>query len=148
MSRNRHGKGDSRHYFEWMEYASEDLAAALLLTEDGTCVNTACFHCQQAIEKTLKAYLLFVSGNSMDGHNLSWLVRQACKFNSAFGRFISRAAVLNPYYIECRYPSDRWQTPDAETLSQTIDVTRELYEYVCSIIYDGDYHDDYDEEND
>ena len=147
MSRNRHGKGDSRHYFEWMEYASEDLAAALLLAEDGTCINTACFHCQQAIEKSLKAYLLFMSGHNLDGHNLSWLVRQACKYNSTFGQFISRAAALNSYYIECRYPSDRWETPDPETLAAALSVTRDLYEYICSIIYDGDYHEEYEEDN-
>ena len=82
MSRNRHGKRDSRHYFEWMEYASEDLDAALQLFEGGTCLNLAGFHCQQTIEKSLKAYLLFMSGQTFDGHNLSWLVRQACKYNS------------------------------------------------------------------
>ncbi len=145
MSRNRHGKRDSKHYFEWMEYASEDLAAAALLAEDATCVNAACFHCQQTIEKSLKAYLLFVSGQNVDGHNLSWLVRQACKFNSEFGVFIARTAALNRYYIECRYPSDRWETPDAQTLTETLDVTRDLYEYVCSIIYNEDYDEDYDE---
>lgn len=145
MSRNRHGKRDSKHYFEWMEYASEDLAAAVVLAEDATCVNAACFHCQQTIEKALKAYLLFVGGHSVDGHNLSWLVRQACKYHSAFGGFIARTAALNRYYIECRYPSDRWETPDAETMSQTLQVTRELYEYVCTMIYDGDYDKEYRE---
>lgn len=147
MSRNRHGKRDSRHYFEWMEYASEDLAAAAELLENGTCLNAAGFHCQQTIEKSLKAYLLFISGQSVDGHNLSWLVRQACKFNSAFGRFIGQTVLLNRYYIECRYPSDRWETPDAETVSKNLAVTRELYEYVCSLIYDEDYDDDsYDDD--
>ena len=142
MSRNRHGKRDSRHYFEWMEYASEDLAAAAALLGQGVCLNTVCFHCQQTIEKSLKAYLLFVSGQNMDGHNLSWLIRQACRFNSEFGRFISKTALFNSYYIECRYPSDNWENPDRDMIDRNIGVTREIYEYICSLIYDDDYDSD------
>ena len=146
MSRNRQGKRDSRHYFEWMEYASEDLDAAIQLADGGTCLNAAGFHCQQTIEKSLKAYLLFMGGQTVDGHNLSWLVRQACKFNSRFNRFIGETAMLNNYYIQCRYPSDRWDPPDAKTIERHIGVTREIYEYICTQIYDDDYDsDDYDD---
>ncbi len=148
MSRNRHGKRDSRHYFEWMEYASEDLAAATALIGQGVCLNTVCFHCQQTIEKSLKAYLLFVSGQNMDGHNLSWLTRQACRFNSDFGRFIGKTALFNSYYIECRYPSDRWEEPDQAAAAHDLAVTRELYEFVCTLIYDGDYNSEYDSDED
>ena len=81
MSRNRHGKRDSRHYFEWMEYASEDLDAALQLYEGGTCLNCAGFHCQQTIEKQLKAYLRFMRGQNFGGQQLSRRVRQSCKYN-------------------------------------------------------------------
>ena len=143
MSRNRHGKRDSRHYFEWMEYASEDLDAALQLYEGGTCFNAAGFHCQQTIEKSLKAYLLFMSGQTFDGHNLSWLMRQACKYNSRFNCFISETALLNRYYVECRYPSDNWENPDRQIIDRNIGVTRELYEYVCSLIYEDDYDSDH-----
>ena len=50
MSRNRHGKRDSRHYFEWMEYASEDLDAALQLFEGGTCLNLTDLGCRLDFE--------------------------------------------------------------------------------------------------
>ena len=146
MSRNRHGRRDSRHYFEWMEYASEDLDAAVKLIESGTCYNAAGFHCQQTIEKSLKAYLIYVSGQTVDGHNLSWLVRQACKHNSVFSRFIGETAMLNRYYVECRYPSDKWVAPDKATIERNLRVTKDLYEYICSEIYDDDYDsDDYDD---
>ena len=139
MSRNRHGKRDSRHYFEWMEYASEDLDAAQQLLAGGTCFNLAGFHCQQTIEKSLKAYLLFMSGQTLDGHNLSWLVRQACKYDSKFNRFIGETALLNRYYIECRYPSDNWENPDRKMIQRNLCVTRDLYVYVCKLIYKNDY---------
>ncbi len=148
MSRNRHGRRDSRHYFEWMEYASEDLDVAVRLAQDGICNNAAGFHCQQTIEKAIKAYLIFVSGQTVDGHNLSWLVRKACKFNSSFNRFISETAMLNRYYVECRYPSDNWETPDRAAIEHHLRVTKDLYEYVCSLIYDDDYDsDDFDDDD-
>ena len=146
MSRNRRGQRDSKHYFEWMEYASEDLAAATVLAKDGTCLNAAGFHCQQTIEKSIKAYLLFVSGRNFDGHNLSWLVRQASKFNREFNKFMSYTAGFNRYYIECRYPSDNPDEPQLEALKKNLDVTRDIYEYVCSIIYDEEYHGDYEDD--
>lgn len=146
MSRNRRGQRDSKHYFEWMEYASEDLAAATVLTNDETCLNAAGFHCQQTIEKSVKAYLLFVSGKNFDGHNLSWLVRQAAKFNSEFNRFMAYTAKLNRYYIECRYPSDSPDEPEFEIIKQNLNVTRDIYEYICSLIYDEEYHGDYEDD--
>lgn len=147
MSRNRRGQRDSKHYFEWMEFASEDLAAAAVLTDDETCLKAAGFHCQQTIEKSVKSYLLFVSGRNFDGHNLSWLVRQASKFNPEFIRFMAHTTKLNRYYIECRYPSDNPQEPDIEQLRRDLEITREIYEYICSLIYDEDYNADYDDEN-
>lgn len=146
MSRNRRGQRDSKHYFEWMEYASEDLAAAFVLTNDGTCLNAAGFHCQQTIEKSVKAYLLFVSGKNFDGHNLSWLVRQASKFNSEFSKFMPHTAGLNRYYIECRYPSDNPDEPEEEALKRNLEITRDIYEYICSLIYDEEYHGDYEDD--
>lgn len=147
MSRNRRGRRDSRHYFEWMEFASEDLAAAAVLMADETCLKAAGFHCQQTIEKSVKAYLLFVSGRNFDGHNLSWLVRQASKFNSEFIKFMAHTAKLNRYYIECRYPSDNPQEPTIEQVQEDLDITRQIYEYICSVIYEEDYHAEYDDEN-
>ena len=100
------------------------------------------------IEKAIKAYLIFVSGQTVDGHNLSWLVRKACKFNSSFNRFISETAMLNRYYVECRYPSDNWETPDRAAIEHHLRVTKDLYEYVCSLIYDDDYDsDDFDDDD-
>ena len=103
-----------------MEYASEDLDAAQQLLAGGTCFNLAGFHCQQTIEKSLKAYL-------------------PCKYNSQFNRFIGETALLNRYYIECRYPSDNWENPDRKMIQRNLCVTRDLYVYVCKLIYKNDY---------
>ena len=56
MRRTRH-TSDSRLFFDWLEIAARDLLAARLLLEQGQCLDIAGFHCQQCLEKALKAYL-------------------------------------------------------------------------------------------
>ena len=54
MRRSKHSD-DSRLFFDWLEIAARDLLAARLLMEKQQCLEIAGFHCQQAIEKALKA---------------------------------------------------------------------------------------------
>jgi HEPN domain-containing protein len=42
---------------QWLEFAASDLAAAQALSSDGL-YRHACFHAQQCIEKSLKAFLI------------------------------------------------------------------------------------------
>ena len=59
MARRRKGVSDSHFYYKWLDKALCDLQCArLLLTYGGDNYNIA-FHCQQAIEKALKGYLLY-----------------------------------------------------------------------------------------
>ena len=72
---------DSRHYYDWLDYSHDDLEAARVLKENLQCANAAAFHCQQCIEKALKAYILYETGETVDGHNLTWLCKKAAKLN-------------------------------------------------------------------
>lgn len=67
-----HNGNDSRRYYDWLEHSSQDLIAAKILSEDDRCYRLSAFHCQQAIEKALKAYILLKSDVLVDGHNLTW----------------------------------------------------------------------------
>lgn len=66
--------------------------AAELLMQNERCYNLSAFHCQQAIEKGLKGYILFRTGNLVDGHNLTWLCKQAVKLDGTFARWLSQSA--------------------------------------------------------
>lgn len=107
MSRKRKGQSDSRIYYKWLEKALCDLTSArILLTYGGDYYNIA-FHCQQAIEKALKGYLLFQTGRHFDGHNLTYLCRQAIQRQpDIFSEYLDESAALNDLYIETRYPTD------------------------------------------
>ena len=106
MTRSRKGARDSMYYYKWLDKALCDLQAArILLTWGGDPSNVA-FHCQQAIEKALKGYLLFRTGRHYDGHNLTYLCRQAVMADERFTEWLDESAALNNLYIETRYPTD------------------------------------------
>ena len=98
MRNSRHSE-DSRLYFDWLEIAAQDLLAAQLLTEAGQCLEVAAFHCQQGMEKAFKAYLIYTGSGLPDGHNLTWLCRQALRCHPGFERFREDCADMNRLYI-------------------------------------------------
>lgn len=137
MSRRRSGNGDSRHYWDWLDFAWDDLTAAQVLSEQPSCCNAAAFHCQQCIEKALKAFILFHTGEAVDGHNLTWLCRQAVKRDRSFEQWLDESAYLNRYYIQTRYPSDEPLELSAIQVKKACTMAQEMYAAICRSV-DGD----------
>lgn len=134
MRTNRHTE-DSRLYFDWLEIAARDLLAAQLLTEAGQCLEIAAFHCQQGMEKALKAYLIHSGAGLPDGHNLTWLCRQALRRHPGFERFRESCADMNRLYIAARYPSDEPLTVEPEEAEEYCREAGELYDFICDEVY-------------
>ena len=88
-------ESDSRRYFDWLFHANLDFLAAKNLIKDTRCYNSAAFHCQQCIEKALKGYLLFKKHKLYDGHNLTWLCKQAALTDQSFTKWIGKSTLLN-----------------------------------------------------
>lgn len=143
MRRTKH-TNDSQLFFDWLEIAAQDLLAARLLLEQEQCLEIAGFHCQQCMEKALKAYLITETGVLVDGHNLTWLFRQAAKQHPDFTRWLNMSASLNRLYIETRYPSDRELVLTTAQAQEIYDLAADLYDFICDEIYedaDGDEDD-------
>ncbi len=121
---------DSRRYFDWLERAESDLSCAKILKDnDGDNCNAA-FHCQQCIEKALKGFLLYVTKNHVDGHNLTYLCRTAMKYDSFFSDWLDESSELNRYYIETRYPTDRGFDVSDEMLEKLYKMAESMYEFI------------------
>ena len=134
MSRRRKGGSDSLFYYKWLDKALCDLQCArLLLTYGGDHYNIA-FHCQQAIEKALKAYILLKSDVLVDGHNLTWLCRQAKKYDKGFHQWFDESADLNQCYIETRYPADIEREYTYKMVRNFYRMAREMYQYIFAEI--------------
>ena len=143
MRRTKHSD-DSRLFYDWLEIAATDLLAARVLIEADVCLELAGFHCQQCMEKAFKAYIIHTTGILVDGHNLTWLCRQAIKQDGTFRRFLEATAGLNRLYIEARYPSDEAFTLPPDRAQKVYDIARELYDCVCAYIYGPGDTDDED----
>jgi HEPN domain-containing protein len=123
---------DSRRYIDWIKYAKTDYSAAVLLAKDPQCFMPASFHCQQCIEKALKAYLLYKKHRHYDGHNLTWLCRQAVIIDAEFEKFLFKSTVLNRYYIETRYPADIQLEVTSENIKELLHDTKEMLEFISA----------------
>lgn len=131
MSRRRNRTSDSKRHLDWLNKAGEDMRAAELLLAHDDCRNMCAFHCQQTIEKALKSFVLVASDRLVDGHNLTWLCRQALRYDRAFAQWLDESATLNRYYIETRYPTDVPFTIARERIRFIHRIAREMYDFIC-----------------
>lgn len=141
MRQTKHGE-DSRKYYDWLEIAARDLLAARLLIEQEQCYEIAGFHCQQCLEKAFKAYLIDRTGTLVDGHNLTWLCRQAARYHQEFKRWLEETAEMNRLYIETRYPSDIDLRLNVESVKAIYETARDVYEFICDEVYGGESMED------
>jgi HEPN domain-containing protein len=95
----------------WVRKAESDLAAAELCLKAGQSLDTACFHCQQATEKVLKAWLIANAAAFPFSHDLSRLLAICSAKEPGFQAFQADALNLNPYAVEMRYDDEFWPTP-------------------------------------
>ena len=95
--------------------AASDLAALDASLSAGS-YDTACFHAQQAGEKSLKAFLAHRSVPFPYTHNLAKLIEICAQFDPAFRSLLPLAAPLTPYAVELRYDDAFW--PPLETARQ------------------------------
>jgi HEPN domain-containing protein len=97
---------DQRDLLErWLEKALHDeLASKHLLKHKPLILDTACFHCQQAVEKYFKAFLVFKNYNFPKTHNISALQKLCIKLDDDFKELDVKD--LDDYAVEIRYPDE------------------------------------------
>jgi len=95
-----------------LKIAQDDLLAAKALLKISLST-TAVFHVQQCFEKSLKGYLAFCKQKSMKTHDLEFLVKECCKLDLEFARFIRSARELKPFVTRGRYADDYMEIEEA-----------------------------------
>ncbi|MBE6564805.1 MAG: HEPN domain-containing protein [Ruminococcaceae bacterium] len=126
----RINKEDSRRYTDWLEYAENDLLAANALCKQERTLLLSAFCSHQAIEKALKAYLLYEKGYAPDGHNVIFLCKQAARSVPSFKQWIDECVELNGYYISTRYPPDFPLHIDKKKAASLHKMAKSLYVFV------------------
>jgi HEPN domain-containing protein len=91
----------------WLRKARSDVLSARILVEHSPLVlGPAAFHCQQAAEKTLKAFLIWRSVPFERVHSLIYLMDLCEAQEPAFASLREETESLAPYAVEIRYPGD------------------------------------------
>lgn len=124
--------GDSKVYTDWMIFAENDLKAASLLRRNKHTLLLSAFCSHQAIEKTLKAFMLSQKGYAPDGHNIIFLCKTAAKVNPLFFDWVDECIALNNYYIQTRYPPDFPLVLDKHTAKKLADMAKRLYDFTLN----------------
>lgn len=120
------------HAGAWIEKAKNDLLNAdNNLASEQIPYDTVCFHCQQAAEKLLKAYLVAHNKAYPITHNLFTILEYILEYDSTAENFRESLAILNPYSVEVRYPGDAWM-PAPSDAKEARQAVQEIYNWVKS----------------
>ena len=97
---------------DWLKYAYKDLQSARILISDELLLSTAAFHCQQCIEKSLKALLELNDKRIPKIHDLRKLLNNVEENNFKFEIDHEILDQINQVYIDTRYPADYGILPE------------------------------------
>jgi HEPN domain-containing protein len=115
---------------DWVSLADKDLyAAEIIMRDDYPLTNIVAFHCQQAIEKYLKAYLIEKDVQIIKTHDLIKL-NDMTKEIKDLEIDEEKLIVINEVYIESRYPGELGILPDGVP---TDEQAKAFIEYVKEI---------------
>ena len=120
----------------WLTKAANDLRTARIVdaAADGP-LDTAIYHCQQAAEKAVKAFLVSHAVPPEKTHDVRKLAVQASSFEPRFNEQIELAAALTPYAWEFRYPGDLAETyPTREEFDEAVQHAQTIYDFVLNLI--------------
>ena len=97
---------DMEFVLPWLQRADNDFSIADYLAETMRPVPTeiVCFHCQQAVEKYLKAFLAFNDQEPDRTHDLTELIKRCCEFDTSFSVLNPKCEFLIPFAVRARYP--------------------------------------------
>jgi HEPN domain-containing protein len=94
---------------KWLIKAINDYKTAKRLLkppEDEIITDTLCFHCQQTVEKFLKAFLVENNIDFEKIHTLEYLIKLCSTVDSNFENLYEVAEKLASYAISIRYPDE------------------------------------------
>jgi len=119
---------------EWLQKGRNDLLSAQILIEhDPPVLDTASFHCQQAVEKVLKAFLVWKSVPFEKVHGLTYLLDLCEVEEPGLASLRSRAETLAPYAVEIRYPGVVMEIL-LEEAQETVATAEAVWDFVIDLL--------------
>ncbi|MFB0555874.1 MAG: HEPN domain-containing protein [Phycisphaerae bacterium] len=115
---------------KWIKKAENDLLTAEReLSFEDPITQTICFHCQQAAEKYLKAFLVHHQIYFTKTHQIMELLELCSTVDSSFTDELQDADNLTDYAVEIRYP-DVWLEPEIKDSKEALATAKKVKEFV------------------
>lgn len=127
---------DSSNYEDWFLKVKNDLKAAEAIMgyyEDPP-TDTVCYHCHQAVEKSLKGYLVYKKTRLPWVHDIVFLLNLCIEYDTELEVLKEDVEVLNKYYIEAKYPPDIPVLFSKEEANTAIERAKMVVEIISSKI--------------
>jgi HEPN domain-containing protein len=119
---------------EWIDKADHDLGSAkLIYIHMPKYFDTIAFHCQQAVEKYLKAILVYYNVEFLRSHNLVYLLDLVSRQIEIEEQTYDKAILLNGFSVQIRYP-DKSIYLTNEELETAIQVAEYFRTFAIKII--------------
>lgn len=115
----------------WLSYAEEDLEVAeLLISAPTPKVKPALFHAQQAVEKSLKAFLVLHNRTYPLTHSLNVLLDLCAEIDRTFTSTVGRALWLTQFAVRFRYPGEE-EEPTLGKAQEGVSEARAVHSSIC-----------------
>lgn len=116
----------------WMVKAWRDLETARRsATGHPPFYDVAVYHCQQAAEKAVKAFLVHHERPYERTHDIEVLVDLACEVDGSFSTLADAADALTPYATRLRYPNATFAVePQPTEYDEALQHAQAIYDFV------------------
>jgi HEPN domain-containing protein len=119
----------------WVLKAYQDLESARYLGKRDDLLVPAVYHCQQAAEKVIKAFLTLHSLPVPRTHDIADMLDHAVVIEPAFLALDADAILLNPFATKFRYPSNAWDNEPSESeYADAMAAAERIYDFVLSLL--------------
>ena len=105
----------------------------MLLTSKDAYLDISVYHCQQAAEKAIKAYLVYQAIEFPKTHNLVALLALCLPIESKFGEWRQMGITLNPYATAYRYPGEALEPGRTES-EQALAMAKAFINFVIEVL--------------
>ena len=124
---------DLQEVRRWLEKSDHDrLNVEFLLERETPLTDIAGFHCQQAVEKLLKAYLTFREHDFEKTHDVGALTKLCARYDPDFEVLLDDVEPLTAFAVRFRYPGPR--DPSVSQVQRALQVVHKVRDFIRSRI--------------
>jgi len=119
---------------KWIIKADNDLKTAEFgLSAPEPITDTICFHCQQAVEKYLKLFLVAKGKKPAQIHNISVLLQECIAIDESFSG-LRGMEHLTDYSVTLRYPDD-FYVPSVDEAEAAVKEAKTVRDFLTKKIF-------------